>query len=463
MSEVSDYLNSQSDIYYFNVFVKDGFGVFKFPYTSTFSETLSISFRKLEYMPYKVDGYKSYVKNLFRYGETRQEGTTVSQPKLLDDFLTRMKSLSGTQTINVISFYNLNIKAKRKEDRLFTVDYIIVTNELLTKGDSVRMLDVINLHLRERGSNKFLHQDFDFLNLATYPDWLLKPDIGTDEESYYGYTGIMFSSYKLKLQNFGKVMFWLIGNLDTSFKIRTDMSIESVVNVNLGEITSASQMFSEDVGFVERVTQTKYRGFNYNICKACVSSEQVIKASANVGTDYVLDAFGVVGNLMIHFNRIFINKSDLTVNLETLSVDKNVILEGSPYIIINLSDFKNLGDVNASINFDTLQKVDPNVDIQYIRITSEQAYKASVLSQGRFVLDGVLYQGASSYEAISPYMSNFVTCYRTPESNELKFKLQVFTNSNFIFGDEVYENSSGLLVGEIVLLHSHNRIVNNFF
>lgn len=465
MSAVSDNLNSQSDIYYFNVFVDKGNGIFKLPYTSMFSEDISVSFRKLEYMPYKVDGFSNYVKNLYRYGETRKLDETVNQPKILDAFLGRMKELKGVQIINVVSFYNYNSKAVDQNDELFCADYVLVTNDLLSSADNLRLLKIINANLKFRGSDKELDsQTFNFLDITTYPDWLSKPDdTYPEEKKYNGFNGIMFSSYRLKLNFSGQKMGWLLGNIDTTFKIRTDSVMEAVINVDHAFSKNQTLGIEDDCGFAERLTSTKYRGLNFNIYKGCLSSKQVVDASEFVGSKYVVDAFSVVGNLMIHFNRILMNDTSLAIDFKTLMVDINLVLEGSPFIVISMEKFKNLGDVNASIYFNSIQKIDKNLDLQYIRITSPQAFRSAVLSQNKFNVEGVLYQGTSTFQTNNPYLGNFVTCHRPAETNELTFTLRVFSNSNFQFGSEVYEDSSGLLVGELVILHSINKVVDNFF
>lgn len=462
MSEVSDSLNSQSDIYYFNVYVDKGKGVFKLPYTNEVYQDVSVSFRKLEYLPYKTDSFSEGVKNFFRYGEIRKMGEVTNQFRILTAFLNRMMTVKGVQVLNVVSLFNYKPESESKNE-LLCVDYVMFSNSPLSEADNLRFVNIINDNLEERGSKyKLDSEKFNFLNLKSYPSWLSQPE--ADENDKKMFTGLMYSCYRLELANHGQYMNWILGNIDTSFKIRTDSVMETIISDDHSLIYVESAVLEDDCGFSEMLTQSKYRGFNYCISKSCVSSDQVIEASKNVGTKYVLDAFGVIGNLMIHFNRICMYDRDLSINLKTLTVDINLVLEGSPYIIIDLEKFKSKGSmVDAAVNFNTVQKVDSNLDLNYMRITSPIAFKSGALSQNKFDLISVLYQGKLSFQAISPYASNFVVCYRTPNTNEVPFELQLFTNNNFLFGSEVFEDTSGLLVGELVIAHSRNRIIESLF
>lgn len=460
MLKVSADLNSYSNVYKFNVLIKEGKGVLKFPYTSSLGDDVSLAFKKLEYMQLKTDGFSEEVKNVYRYEETRALGDMSKRETLYRSFLERVGEIRGTQIINVVSFYNYNSRAQISRELIYNVDYVIVSNSTLTRIDSARVVSLINDKMRQRGSKMTLPETLDLKDVKTYPLWLSSPDDYDAEKHdiYDGWSGLMCSSMRVQLQERKDGLTrWLIGNISNNFKIRTDTSMEVSVNPdnNVG-------LDKEDIfGFSEKVTQTRYRDFNEFACRGCVSSDQIITYIGSLKTD----AFGVVGNLMIHMNKTLMYDKSLSFDFKYLLIDDNAIMWGSPLILIDMKRFIEMpGVVSASIVYETNKGLDKALDVDYIRITSAQAFKSGVLNQNNYNLLGIIYQGKASFENLDAYNNaDYTICWRTPDTNEIDINLEVFSNSNISLGSEMYSNTSGVLIGELIVIPTGNKVVENFF
>lgn len=451
MDRVSDILNSPSDIYCFNLVIENGDGSFVLPYTSSIPEDVSVSFRKIEFLPYKIGKGSSFIKNCIKLSESRPLGKIEHASNFLDTFNNLLGQSSDGRLVTVLSFYHYD-PSRDENDTVFTVDYILLTDFILSRGDNIWLLKMLNRDLNsKRILNSFDLNSVFLLDATTYPDWLL----GSDKKVY---SGLMCSCYFLKgNETAPSKLNYLIGNIDTNFKMRTDTSVESSIIPALGDGSIDS------FGFGESASQTKYRGVNYCVSRCCLSRDQVQFRDEEL-TISEIDAFSSLGNLMIYFNNSLMSDPSISITGTVIELERDEIISGSTFLIRNSKRFGSLlGEAFANVFFDCVIKIDESINLNYMRITSPQVFRSSVLLSNRWQLEGVMYQGKTSFESKSPYWSNFVQCHREAGSNNIQIKVELFTNSNLAFGGEEFIEANGLLLGELVVFRPRNPLIENIY
>lgn len=458
-----DQLNSQSDVYFFNVFVENGNGVFKLPYTSSFSEDILVSFRKLEYLPYSKDNAID-IKIFYKHSGFRKIFAHSGRESIFYDLCDHLNSTSAASTIlNTISLYAFNYSDRESDNGLFNSEIFAFGSSSFNFEDNKRCVKLINHDLKSIGLEQRLEGDFDFMDSNTYPEWLSTP-IKTSKGTYF--VGILYGCFNVSINRRGTTpdVKFFIGNLDSEFKTITTSVMEVVVDKSFVGGKVVNGITIQGLGNSDTRTSVKHRKVNYLNCKGTLSHYMIEQQIIVSRRAYYVDAFGVFGNVCLFINRELMNLDVTAISIHECTLNAGDIVRGTPTLFRYVENFFHKDEsVFAAIMCKTTFRVDPLLDRAFIKITSKQAFRSAVLVQNRFNLEGVLYQGKMSFTAVNPYSSSFVTCHRTPASNELAFKLQVFTNRNFVFGSETYENSSGVLIGELVIVKAKNRFIDNLF
>lgn len=441
MQQVSRDLDSTNRIYYFNIYIEKGKGKLVFPSTSSSYKRLALCVRKISFIPYSVNDLKSSSGNIFFYFDRRKVTEEHLQRKQFDQFVRDLKYQREVQFVNVVSFYNYY------NEIIETLEIVIFSNEILSDSQNSRCTDIINRYLKNESIELNIN-GIDLRDIKTYPSWLTQVVTTADNNTHN--FGLLFSCFVLRYDEEDSLSITFdIGNINNDYKYRTVSSSEILVQVSL----NFNPIIQQDGGFLESVQNSKNRYLNILNAVGSFFKEQVIPEEGVI-------CFGSVGNLFLYLNRQLAFLEVNAITIHRVKVLYESIIAMNKVLLVDTSRFFDYTAPLGIFRIVTESELDKPIEQNFMRLISKNAFQSAVLVNNNYDYAGVLYQGPLHFEAVNPLDSNFVTCVREENQGEISLELQTFTKSDF---DLEFSLSTGIIIGELVVIEDLNNITNRLY